>query len=64
MMRHSPEWVPPPVGADLVRYVEDHLGLLLLWKNGTELRAAPKTEVALAVALASESLPLRREKRR
>jgi hypothetical protein len=41
-----------PVGPELVRYVEDHLGLLLLWKDGEELRAAPKTDVALAVATA------------
>jgi hypothetical protein len=39
-----------PVGTDLVRYVEDHLGMFLLWKDGLELRAAPKTELALTLA--------------
>jgi hypothetical protein len=53
-----------PVGSDLVRYVEDHLGLLLFWKDDTELRAAPKTEIALSLALADPTASTSRRRTR
>ena len=48
-----------PVGPEIVRFVEDHLGMLLFWKDGSELRAAPKTEVAFTLASKTSGKPAR-----